>query len=421
MKNTRRWLACVTAVATAAISLTGCGGGVGSSGTGAQADGGRGPITFASGKDFTQEMQNRIDIWNGKHPEEKVTMLQLSASPDDQRTSFVQNFQAKSDKYDVIWSDVVWTSEFASRGWIEELDKERFGGDRLLPSAVETATYNGKLYGAPFMTNAGLLYYRSDLVPEAPKTWEELKSACKIAKQHNMDCYAGQFSQYEGLTVNTVEALNSAGASVLSEDGSAATVNTPEAKEGLQFLVDMFNEGNISKEALTYKEEESRRAFVEGRLLFLNNWPYVYSSASAPDSVIKDKFGTAPLPGKDGPGIASLGGIDLEVSAFSKHKETAKDWIEFMQSDETQRSVVKDMNQASVVAALYDDQELIKASPYLPTLKQSLTGANPRPKTPKYNAVSLAIQKNAYKALQGDVSVDQALKSMQQELTEAIK
>lgn len=419
MKNTRRWLACVAAVATAAISLTGCGGG--STGAGTQADGGRGPITFASGKDFTQEMQNRIDIWNGKHPDEKVTMLQLSASPDDQRTSFVQNFQAKSDKYDVIWSDVVWTSEFASRGWIEELDKERFGGDRLLPSAVETAMYNGKLYGAPFMTNAGLLYYRSDLVPEAPKTWDELKSACEIAKQHNMDCYAGQFSQYEGLTVNTVEALNSAGASVLSEDGSAATVNTPEAKEGLQFLVDMFNEGNISKEALTYKEEESRRAFVEGRLLFLNNWPYVYSSASGPDSVIKDKFGTAPLPGKDGPGVASLGGIDLEVSAFSKHKETAKDWIEFMQSDETQRSVVKDMNQASVVAALYDDQELIKASPYLPTLKQSLIGANPRPKTPKYNAVSLAIQKNAYKALQGDVSVDQALESMQQELTEAIK
>lgn len=418
MEHKRMWLACVAAVGAAALSLTGCGAG---SGTDAKSDGGRGPITFASGKDFTQEMQNRIDIWNNKHPEEKVTMLQLSASPDDQRTSFVQNFQAKSDKYDVLWSDVVWTSEFASRGWIEELDKERFGGDRLLPSAVDTAIYNGKLYGAPFITNAGLLYYRSDLIPKAPTTWQELKDACQIAKQNKMDCYAGQFSQYEGLTVNTVEALNSAGGSVLSEDGSSATVNTPEAKEGLQFLADMVKDGHISKEALTYKEEESRRAFVEGRLMFLNNWPYVYSSASKADSVIKDKFSMATLPGKEGPGVASLGGIDLAVSAFSKHKETAKDWIEFMQSDETQRSVVKDMNQASVVSALYDDEELIKASPYLPILKESLMGANPRPKTPKYNAVSLAVQKNAYKALQGEVSVDEALQSMQQELTEAIK
>lgn len=413
------WLACVAAVGAAALSLTGCG----SSGSGSDsnADGGRGPITFASGKDFTQEMQNRIDVWNAGHPDEKVTMLQLSASPDDQRTSFVQNFQAKSDKYDVLWSDVVWTSEFASRGWIEELDKSRFGGDRLLPSAVDTAMYNGKLYGAPFITNAGLLYYRSDLIPKAPTTWQELRDACSIAKQHQMDCYAGQFSQYEGLTVNTVEALNSAGGAVLSEDGTSATVDTPEAKEGLQFLVDMVKDGNISKEALTYKEEESRRAFVEGRLMFLNNWPYVYSSASEDGSAIQGKFETAVLPGKDGPGVASLGGIDLAVSAFSKHKDTAKDWIEFMQSDETQRSVVKDMDQASVVAALYDDPELIEASPYLPTLKESLTGANPRPKTPKYNAVSLAIQKNAYKALQGDVSVDEALQSMQQELTEAIK
>ncbi|MFJ5861780.1 ABC transporter substrate-binding protein [Pseudarthrobacter sp. NPDC092439] len=419
MKQKRMWFTCIAAVGAAAISLTGCGN-AGSS-SDAKADGGRGPITFASGKDFTQEMQNRIDIWNDKHPDEKVTMLQLSASPDDQRTSFVQNFQAKSDKYDVLWSDVVWTSEFASRGWIEKLDKERFGGDRLLPSAVDTAMYNGKLYGAPFMTNAGLLYYRSDLVPKAPVTWQELRAACEIAKQHKMDCYAGQFSQYEGLTVNTVEALNSAGGAVLSEDGKSATVNTPEAKEGLKFLVDMVKDGNISKEALTYKEEESRRAFVEGRLMFLNNWPYVYSSASADGSAIKGKFGMATLPGKDGPGVASLGGIDLAVSAFSKHKETAKDWIEFMQSDETQRSVVKDMNQASVVAALYDDPELVKASPYLPTLKESLVGANPRPKTAKYNAVSLAIQKNAYKALQGDVSVDEALQAMQQELTEAIK
>ena len=420
MKHNKRFKAGIVAVLAVAITLTGCSG-AGGGATGAGDDSGRGPITFASGKDFTQEMQNLIDTWNDKNPGEEVTMLQLSASPDEQRTSFVQNFQAKSDKYDVLWSDVVWTSEFAARGWIEELDKARFGGDQLLASAVDTAIYDGKLYGAPFMTNAQLLYYRSDLIPTAPTTWAELQAACEIAKANKMDCYAGQFSQYEGLTVNTVQALNSAGGFVLSEDGKTATVDTSEAKDGLEFLVGMFKDGNISQEALTYKEEESRRAFVEGRVMFLNNWPYVYSSASEDGSAIQGKFDMAPLPGKDGPGVASLGGIDLVVSAFSKYKETAKDWIEFMQSEETQRSVVMDMNQASVVAALYDDPELIAAAPYLPILKESLLGANPRPKTPNYNAVSLAIQKNAYKALQGTVSVDEALASMQKELTEAMK
>ena len=104
-------------------------------------------------------------MWNKVHPDQKVTFIELSASPDDQRNSFVQDFQAKSGKYDVLWDDVVWTSEFAARGWLAPLDASKVGGPAVLPAAVKSATYDGKMYGAPFMTNAGLLYYRSDLVP----------------------------------------------------------------------------------------------------------------------------------------------------------------------------------------------------------------------------------------------------------------
>lgn len=407
-------------VAVTALTLTGCSATTGTSSSGG-GDSGRGPITFASGKDFTSEMQAMLDIWNDKHPGEEVTLLELSASPDDQRTSFVQNFQAQSDAYDVLWSDVVWTSEFASRGWLEELDRDRFGGDQLLPAAVATAEYDGKLYGAPFISNGGLLFYRSDLVPEAPTTWEDLLADCEIAKANSIDCYAGQFAQYEGLTVNAAEAINSAGGSILSDDGTTVEVDSPEARAGLQFLVDSFTNGVINAEAITYKEEESRRAFVEGRLLFLRNWPYVYTSASADDSVIKGKFGVAPLPGADGPGVSSLGGIDLVVSAFSKHKETAKDWIEYMQSTDNQRKVVSEMNQASVVTELYDAPELVEVSPYLPTLKASILNAQKRPATPNYNAVTLAIQENVYAALQGDVTVDEAITGLAADLEDAIK
>ena len=74
-----------------------------------------------------------------------------------------------------------------------------------------------------------------------------------------------------------------------------------------------------------------------------------------------------------------------------------------------------------VLTDLYTDPELVAVSPYLPTLKESELTAVPRPRTPNYNAVSLAIQKNSYAALQGDVSVDEAITKMAADLEQAIK
>ncbi|MFT3875802.1 MAG: ABC transporter substrate-binding protein [Propioniciclava sp.] len=420
MRINRRVVAAGAATSMFALALAGCSGAPAAPSGSAAAEG-VGPITFASGKDLTGAMPQLIEVWNKAHPDQQVTFLELSASPDDQRNSFIQDFQAKSGKYDVVWMDVVWTSEFAARGWIEAMDEAKVGGPAVLPAAKATAMYDGKMYGAPFMTNAGLLFYRSDLVPTPPKTWAELNEACKVATANNMDCYAGQFAQYEGLTVNVAEAITSAGGSFLSEDGKTVTVDSPEAREGLGHLVEMFKSGQINEAAITYKEQESANAFLEGKALFLRNWPYVYSLAGADDSAIKGKFGVAQIPGKSDYATSSLGGINLAVSSYSKNKATAKAWAEWMQSEEAQKVLVSVMNQASVLTDLYTDADLVKVSPYLPTLQKSELTAVPRPRTPNYNAVSLAIQKNGYAALQGKVSVDEAITAMAADLQQAIK
>jgi multiple sugar transport system substrate-binding protein len=424
--STTKRVAIVAAGTAAALALASCSSGVttdsdptAGSGT-SDPTAGVGPITFASGKDLTGAMPQLIDMWNEAHPDQEVTFLELSASPDDQRTSFVQDFQAQSGTYDVIWGDVVWTSEFAARGWLEPLDADRVAGDDILPAAVETATYDGQVWAAPFMTNAGLLYYRSDLIDTPPTTWAELQEDCSIAVENDMECYAGQFAQYEGLTVNAAEAITSAGGAFLSEDGTSVAVDSPEAREGLQNLVDMFENGQIDTAAITFQEQESANAFLDGSTLFLRNWPYVYTAASEEGSAIAGKFDMTVLPGMDGPGSSSLGGINLGVSAFSENKQTAKDWVEWMQSDEAQRVLVSVMNQASVRTDLYTDPEMVEVSPYLPILEESLKNAVPRPRTPNYNAVSLAIQQNAYAALQGDLSVDEAITAMAADLELAI-
>ena len=411
------------AVSVAAILITGCGG---SEPGGEKASGGketRGPITFATGKDTSGKLQTILDLWNTDHPDEQVKLLELSDSADEQRNAMVQNFQAKSATYDVVNADVIWTAEFAAREWLEELG-DKAAPEGIIPAVVETGKYDGKIYAAPWTSDGGMLYYRSDLVQTPPKTWDELNQACAdVAEKNDMDCYAGQFKQYEGLTVNASEAINSAGGVIMENSGKDVAVDTQEARDGLQFLVDGFKNGEIPKEAITYQEEEGRRAFQQGKLLFLRNWPYVYNLANTegPDSKIVGKFDVAPLPGPSGTGASTLGGHNLALSAFSKNKATARDWIAFMQSEETQRAIAKEMGLAPVIESLYDDPELIKTQPYLPILKESILNAEVRPVTPNYNAVSLAIQKQSYAALQGQKTVDQAIKDLASDLEEAAK
>jgi multiple sugar transport system substrate-binding protein len=419
MRNSR--LTVVASAALVAAAVSACSGSTpDNSGAKGGGDSSRGPITYATGKDTTGKLQTLLDRWNAAHPDEKVTLIELPESADDQRGAMVQNFQARSSRFDVVAADVVWTAEFAARGWIEPLDG-KIDTSSLLPATVETAKYNGKLYAAPYNSNGGLLYYRKDLVPTPPTTWSELIKDCDIAKQHHIGCYAGQFAQYEGLTVNVSEAINSAGGEIVTNGGKDVAVDSDKAKQGLQFLVDGFKQGYIPREAITYKEEESRRAFQQGKLLFLRNWPYVYNLAKAPgkDSVVQDKFAVAPLPGPDGLGASTLGGYDLALSTYSKHKATAIDFMRFMESPDIQRAVLVDLGMAPVASAIYDDATLQAQVPYLATLKQSILKAKPRPSTPVYNEVTLAIEKNAYEALQGKKSVDDALKDMAADLQRA--
>jgi multiple sugar transport system substrate-binding protein len=410
----------MAAVAAAVLLAGGCGGGGGSSSSGGESSQGltgRGPITYVAGKDNNNVVRPTIQKWNAAHPNEKVTFKEQTDQADQQHDDLVQHFQAKDPNYDVASVDVIWTAEFAAKGWLQPLkDQLAIDTSKMLPATVKTGTYNNTLYAVPYASDGGLLFYRKDLVPNPPKTWDELMGMCSIAKKNSMDCYAGQFQKYEGLTVNAAEAINTAGGVIVKEDGKTPAVNSPEAAKGLGRLADAYKNGNIPKQAITYTEEPSRQSFEAGKLLFLRNWPYVYSLATTDaSSKVKGKFGIAPLPGDTAgkPGASSLGGHDAAVSAFSKNKATAADFIKFFTSEETGRYFAIQGSLAPVLASLYDDPALIKKLAYLPTLKTSIENAVPRPVTPFYPAVTKAVEDNAYAAIKGDKPVQQALTDMQ--------
>lgn len=420
-KRSRRAHAVLAAAAAMALTTAGCSGGS-SSGNDSAAQGAnsRGPITFVTGKDNSNVWPSTIEKWNAAHPNEKVTLKEQSDKADQQHDDIVQHMQAKDPSYDIVTVDVVWTAEFAAKGWLVPLkDQYQLDTSRLLKPTVNAATYNGTLYAAPFASDGGMLYYRKDLVPTPPKTLDEMWGMCSIAKKNNMGCYAGQFAKYEGLTVNAAEAINTAGGKIVDDQGKP-TVDSPEARKGLQMLADHYKNGDIPKEAITFQEEQGREAFQTGKLLFLRNWPYVYNLAKTDgSSVVKDKFGVAPLPGLSGPGASSLGGHSEGISTYSKHKATAFDFLKFIEDDAQQKFFMEKGSLAPVVASIYDDQSLVAKSPYLPTLKTSIENAVPRPVTPYYPAVTTAIEDNAYAAIKGEKPVDQAIKDMQSAIASA--
>jgi multiple sugar transport system substrate-binding protein len=410
--------ASIALAASALVTLSACSSGGGGGGDNASAnENGRGPITYVQGKDNSNVVRPLIAKWNAAHPKEKVTFKEQTDQADQQHDDLVQHFQAKDPNYDVVDVDVIWTGEFAAKGWLQPLTgKFKLDTSNLLEPTVKSGEYNGTQYAAPQTSDGGLLYYRKDLVPTPPTSWQEMMSDCAIAKAHSMGCYAGQFAKYEGLTVNVAEAINTAGGEIVKSDGKTPEVDTPQATAGLTALVEGFKSGAIPKEAITFQEEQGRQAFEAGKLLFLRNWPYVYNLAKTDaSSKVKDTFGIAPLPGNgDGkPGASSLGGHNAAISVYSKHKATAFDFVKFLESEETQKFFVTQGSLAPVVTSLYTDPDLTSKLPYLPVLQKSIANAVPRPVTPFYPAVTKAVQDNAYAALQGQKTVDQALKDMQ--------
>jgi multiple sugar transport system substrate-binding protein len=424
----RRAIPGIAVLAAGLLYLTGCTAGGATAGGPAPSADGIGPITFAIGKDNSGWLQGVITGWNTDHPGQKVTLLLLPEAANDQLAQLVANLQAKSDLYDVIDMDVIWTAEFASNGWIIPLPQSQFPLGDFLKPAVDTAMYQGRLYAVPDYSNADLLYYRKDILAKAgkqpPTTWAQLQQLAKtVAPRYGLYGYAGTFAPYEGLTVNFAAAVQSAGGSILSPEGTKVTVNSAKALQGLEFLVDGFRQGWIPKVTLSYEEQSSQDAFAAGKFLFLDNWPDVYAALSVPgpENKVHGKFGVAALPGPDGMGSSSLGGANLAISTYSQHQRTALDFIKYMTNLDNERQMLEQGSFPPVWTKLYTDKGLIRRYPYLPVLEQAINSAQPRPAITNYDQASLAISSTVYEALTQQKQPQQALTEMAGQLTQIIR
>ena len=412
-----------------AALLAGCGGGdEGGGGAGeaaapeatklepGSAEGAKGTVSWCIGKDTSGAFSEIIKMSEQENPDVQINLIELPESADEQRTQQIQRLRAKSPECDILGMDVIWTAEYAAQGWLQDVSaiiEDR--KDEFIASTLESAEYDGRHWAVPFNTNAGFLYYRRDQVKQAPASWEEVYEQ---AQQMNGIAYQG--ARYEGLTVNFLELLYSAGGKVLSDDGRAAEVDSQQARDVLAFMADGIQNGAAPKAVTTYKEEESRRAFEAGNATFMRNWPYAYALGN--ESKIKGKFDIAPFPGYGGGGQGAgvLGGYNLAISAYSKNPEAALAFVNFATSPEAQALMATKSTLPPTLTETYDDPGVRKTLPFAQELRTAVEQAQPRPPSPVYPQISEAIYTNVHNALTGNASPDEAVQAMASDIEKAL-
>ncbi len=352
--------------------------------------------------------------------------VQVVSTPNDgsERLALYQQvLSAGSDKIDVFQIDVVWPGLLANhlldlQPFTKGVEKEHF------PSLIANNTVGSRLVAMPWFTNAGLLFYRKDLLEKhglkVPATWEDLTAAAKkvqdaerAAGNDKMWGYVWQGRAYEGLTCDALEWVASYNGGTVVDASGKVTINNPEAATALTTAAGWV--GTISPKAvLNYGEEEARGVFQAGNAVFMRNWPYAWSLGQAADSPIKNKIGVTVLPkgGASGRNAATLGGELLAVSKYSKNAALAADLVLYMTSSAVQKERALKGSYNPTIGALYKDADILAANPFMGDLYTTFTSAVGRPATvtaAKYNQVSNEFWNATHEVLSGKSKADAAL------------
>jgi multiple sugar transport system substrate-binding protein len=364
-----------------------------------------------------QVLIKQFERFRKLHPEITV---RLQRTPDDatqRHQLFVQWLNARVGDPDVLMLDAVWTPEFAAAGWILPLDRYKPDVVAFFPSTIEANRWAGQLYALPWFVDVGLLYWRTDLVAREPATFDELVKFAKAGMARPGGPQYGhvwQGARYEGLVTGFLEILGGYGGRILDETGQVV-VDSPEGVRALSFMRDELTRERITPlDVLTWHEEETRFAFQNGNAVFMRNWPYAYQAMSDPArSRVAGKFATAPMPAAPGGRpTTALGGGQLAINAFSEFPDAAFTLVSYLTAPEQMIERVAAVQQFPTRRALYDDPRL-RSTLSVPAdqARRAIESATPRPVTPVYTELSEILQIELHRALAGQTSPANALRS----------
>jgi len=374
--------------------------------------------------------QQVTELWNEQNPDSPVRIEILPDAADEQRNQQALVLQAQDSEFDLLGMDVIWTGEYATNGWVASFEEERgqLEDAGVLPGALESAQWEEELWAVPYNSNAGLFYYRTDLIEAAPTTWDEAVEVCTAgAEEAGIAPFVGQGAQYEGMVVNFLEYLFGAEGQLINEEGTESLLLEGDAgRQALEFMVQSQADGFYAPGFNTMQENEAVAEFQSGSAACMRNWPSFYAQLvgegeQAASSEVQDSTGVTTLPTFVDEGTTGVtGGFNIGVNAFSENVDAAKEFAVWAGTNEEAQLLLAGGSLPPVIASAYD--ELPEGDPTLglvgDVLADEKTGS--RPPAPTWNAISQAIQQNIFAAYNGEVPVEEALTTLNDEINTAL-
>ncbi len=327
---------------------------------------------------------------------------------------------------------MIWPAQFAANGWIADVSDRFPESERsnFLDGPIQSLIYEDKIYGVPWFTDAGMLYYRSDLLDKSgfsgpPKTWEELKEqAMKVVRDQGVKYgFLFQGAEYEGGTVNGLEYIWTHGSDAL--DGQAVVIDSPESVAGLRTQQDMVIDGVAPQAVANYTETESQSTFLNGDAVFCRNWPYMYALVGNPDesTIEPGQVGVAPLPvgGSQTQTVSGLGGWNMMINASSDKPDEAWEFIQFMTNESSQKFRALEATLLPTLNSLYEDREVVENVPVIRLGAEALKSSRPRPVSPYYSDMSLSMAAQFNDLVSDNTSPEKAARTLQEELKNIVE
>ena len=371
----------------ASLALGACGVGGDEGGEGARA------INWYAFNEPGGSYQMAVDNCNEQaNGEYTINYVKLPNIADQQRELLVRRLAAEDDDIDLASLDVIWTAEFAEAGWILpwEGERRRVASEGKLDGPLETVDYQGKLWAIPHTSNTQLLWYRKDRVDAPPDdfTWDEMIDQAV----ENGTVVEVQARQYEGLVVWINALIAGAGGEIVNDQGEQVVDET--AQRAAEIESKLATSPAAPPGMSTSNEDAARQGFESERSDYQVNYTFIYPSAEAIEG-FQDKIGWARYPrtDKDKPSRPPLGGFNIAVSAYSENPDLAFEAAECLAGPENQALSAELGGLPPTTESVYDDPKVQKAFPFADELRESIDAAAPRPVTPAYSDISLAIQK----------------------------
>ena len=405
----------------ALLGTAGCGGGGAGSGNVIWSMNTPVPAYYEAGKRFNKQNKG----------ESEVTFREMPSDTGQYFDKLRTEFQAGGGDIDVMGSDVIWPVQFAAQGWIQDLSDSFPASEqqKFLPGPVQANVYENTIYGIPWFTDAGLLYYRSDLLEQAgfsapPKTWDELKEMALKTAQDTGTKYGFIFqgANYEGGVCNGCEYIWTHGGNVLDpDDQTQIVIDSPESVAALETWRSMITDGVAPQAVTTWTETENDPIWHNGDAVFYRQWPGTYALVGTPDSKLKpDQVGITELPvAEEGmQSYSALGGWNMLINATTDSQEQALAFAEFMTSPEQEKRLALSDARLPTQKSLYEDPEVLEALPVAKLGQEVLfKNARPRPVTEFYGDMSLEMAEQFNAALKGEVSPQEAVDTLQKSLS----